>query len=122
MIASFTPPENKQEQSELDFIEFKDLPGKHMTRLFSTSTFNNSIQAYYIKKLDKFGDTVTVSIDESRKLYSNSTEGGGEIGYTTQISNLIMEFKKIDEGYKLSRYYHSKPSTGISKYEGLYAY
>lgn len=121
IIASFTPPENKQEQSELDFIEGLDLPGKPMPRLFSTQRFNHLPSAYYIREMKKSGDIIVVQVDELRVIHMGLVENGSP-GYAAQVSNLIMEFKKINESYKLSRYYHSEPNMGISKYEGLDSY
>lgn len=124
ILASFTPPANKQEQSDLDFIEGKDLPGPPLSRLFTTQGYNLVTSAYFIRKIEQSPDPnkITVSIDELRINYEGLVDNGGSIGYVAQIANLIAEFQKTVQGYKLASYYHQKPNNGISKYEGFYAY
>lgn len=95
LLALFTPPANKQEQNDLDFL----------------------LGGYYIRDITRHNDTVTVLVDEMRVIYS----GGEYVGYSANIANLVLEIKQSKNELKIVKYYHAQ-ANDISALEGFIAY
>lgn len=120
VLDHFTPPANKQERDDLDFITGKDLPadnnGKVLPRLFTTQGFSNRTVGYYVREIHKEDSGIKVVEDEMRVSYS----GGEYVGYTAKISSLIFEITEANGVYKVVKYYHNSQN-GIlkEKYDGL---
>lgn len=116
----FTPPANKRERDDLDFIIGKDLPadnnGKVLPRLFTTQGFSSKTAGYYVREIHKEDLGIKVAVDEMRVIYS----GGEDVGYTAKITNLVVELTEVNGSYKVTRYYQSNPSGDFQlKYQGL---
>lgn len=119
-LSMFTPPATKNEQNDLDFLLGKDLTQdatKPLPRLFSTQGYNYTVSGHLIREIRKSNGNINVSVDELRTVYS----GGEYVGYVTKVDSLIFELKSVDSGYKIDRYYHSKPTGKALKYEGFIA-
>lgn len=117
LVALFTPPSNKQEQDDLDFLLGKDLTrvSAKPQRLFTTQGFNYTIGGYYIRNIARHNDATTLLLDEMRTMYS----GGEYVGYSANIAPLIMEVIHTNNKLQIVGYKHLQSS---SKYEGFSAY
>ncbi|OGG13792.1 hypothetical protein A2773_01560 [Candidatus Gottesmanbacteria bacterium RIFCSPHIGHO2_01_FULL_39_10] len=102
VLALFTPPANKQEQDDLNF-------------LLGTPKYNYTLGGYYIRGMERHNDTTTVLVDEMRVIYS----GGEYVGFSANIANLTLETTQTQNGVKIVSYKHNSKA---GKYEGFDGY
>lgn len=120
LLALFTPPSNKQEQDDLDFILGEDLArisAKLQTRLFTTQGYNYNVGGYYIRNIARHNDVTTVLVDEMRTMYS----GSEYVGFITNVTNIIFEINQSKSGQKIVKYYHLHTNSDVLKYKGFEA-
>lgn len=101
VLALFTPPANKQEQDDLDF-------------LLGAQKYNYTLGGYYIRDIARHNDTTTVLADEMRIIYS----GGEYVGYmasTTRKGIDLLQGQKL----KIIKYYDLQSPN--KKYDGFIA-
>lgn len=117
LMSLFAAPATPEEQSDLDFILGKDdkTNDKPLSRLFSTQGYEHTTSGYFIRDISLVGGDIKVSVDELRTFYS----GGEYVGYTANVSSLIIELTSTSHSWKIARYYHKGTS---GKYEGFTAY
>ncbi len=116
-LSFFSKPETDEEQSDLDFMLGSDYArdsAKPLARLFTTSSYNFSTSAHYVRNVGAQGANVRVIVDELRTIAS----GGEWVGYVANVSRLVVELRETSHGYQIARYYHEN-KTG--KYEGFVA-
>lgn len=117
LLGLFTQPKTNKEQDDLDFVLGKDIENdpKPLSRLFSTQGYRHTTSGYFIRDISLVGGDIKVSVDELRTFYS----GGEYVGYTANVSSLIIELAPTSHAWEIIRYYHK----GVpSKYEGFTAY
>ena len=119
LMSLFAAPTTPEEQSDLDFILGKDgkTIDKPLSRLFSTQGYEHTTSGYFIRDISLVGGDIKVSVDELRTMYS----GGEYVGYTAQVSNLMLDIAQASDGYKIARYYHKDLQDTPDKYEGFVA-
>lgn len=121
VLSLFTPPSNKQEQDELDFLLGNDYTTgdeKPLPRLFSTQGYRYTVDGYYVRDITGHNDATTVSVDEMRAIYS----GGEYVGYTTTIASMVFDIvTQSNDKLRINRYYHKDLQTPSTKYEGFTA-
>lgn len=121
-LSFFSAPETDEEQKELDFILGADLARVGVTspaRLFTTTGYNFSLAAHYVRAVTAQGADRRVLVDEMRVIPS----GGEWVGYIANVSRLVVELRETSHGYEITQYYHEKPLSERerSKYEGFIA-
>lgn len=79
---------------------------------------NHSSEGHFIREIARKDDDLTVYVDELRRSYAGLVEGGNP-GYFIEIANLVFELEKVNDSYRISKYYH-KQSNSPSKYDGLF--
>lgn len=117
VLSFFSAPETDAEQKELDFILGSDYTrdsAKPLARLFTTQGYNFSTSAHYVRNVAAQGANVRVVVDELRIIAS----GGEFVGYSANVSRLVVELRATSHGYEIARYYHDGKD---GKYEGFVA-
>jgi hypothetical protein len=121
-INMITPPENKDEQGWLDYYLGNDLTlmnnGKPSPRFTLNVNFHYLV-SYKIEKITKKDNIYYVDVGELRII---STENA-KVAYKTNMQNLTFEVIDDSNNFKISMYYHTKPTSIANlKYEGFVAY
>ena len=119
LLGLFTQPKTNEEQDDLDFVLGKDIENdpKPLSRLFSTQGYRHTTSGYFIRDISLVGGDIKVSVDELRTFYS----GMEYVGYTAQVSNLMLDIAQTSDGFKIARYYHKDLQDTPDKYEGFVA-
>lgn len=120
LLGMFTPPKTKEEQEHLDFLLGKDHAQgstEPLSRLFSTQSYNHSVDGHYVRSIKKNDKSIIVTVDELRIFYVSLTEDS--TGYSAKVVNLVLEIEKADNKYKITHYYHANQSNQTLKYEGF---
>lgn len=120
VMSFFSPPETKEEQSELDSIIGVDLArvgvSNPTTRLFTTQGRNFSVTAHYVRSVGAQGAQVRVIVEELRIVAS----GGEFVGYIAKVARLALILDKTAHGYKITQYYFTDTTKhSATKYDGL---
>lgn len=121
-IDMIAPPENKDEQGWLDYYLGNDLAtmnkGKPSPR-FSLNVNYHLLVGYNIKKITKENNIYYANVNELRIINT----GDNTAVYKADTQNLTFELISTDGNFKISKYYHTKPtSTSSLKYEGFVSY
>lgn len=110
ILALFTPPTNKDERDQLDFLEGKDLNSS--PRLYSTAEFNCYLNWYMIRGIEKDSAGISVALKELRTYYNNDIAD-----YTAKVDDFTLALSlKEDSRYQVEGYSHKESP---AKYDGF---
>lgn len=117
-LSFFSAPETDEEQKELDFILGSDIARNDAKssaqRLFTTTGYNYSLGAHYVRAVAAQGANRRVIVDEMRIVPS----GGEWVGTVANVSRMVVELQPTSHGYEIIRYFHDGKD---GKYEGFVA-
>lgn len=121
-IGVMTPPQNVEEKGWLGHLLGTDLAdlnnGKPSPRFLGKAYFHILV-GFGIENINKKDNTYYANVNELRVI--NSAEGTPK--YITQTQNLTFEIIIDESEYKISKYYHTNPTSSTNlKYDGFVAF